>query len=165
MMPGVLGGLLSFLAVAHGQTLDVGDEFPDWSMVDQTGSSVTSVSYTGRRYVLWFCAEAMTPTCTAQGRGFRDHYRQFEAAGITVLAVSFDVPQTNGVFASAEGFPFPLLTDSERGFSLRVGAIESEDEARPQPLSYLVGEDGRVVKLYTRVHAQEILLDVGVTAP
>lgn len=169
MLSGVMGVLLSFVAVAHATTLNVGDEFPDWSMVDQSGASVTSVSYTGRRYVLWFFPEAMAPAGTAEGRGFRDHYHQFEAAGIAVLGVSFDVPQTNGVFANAEGFPFPLLTDSSRELAVRVGAARSEAQPRPEQITYLVGEDGRVVKVYDQIqpvrHAQEVLLDAGVATP
>ena len=166
MMLGVLGGLLFCLGVAQGELLNIGDEFPSWSMVDQNGASVTSVSYTGRRYVMWFCTEAMTPGCTAEGRAFRDLYHQFETAGITVLAVSFDVPQTNGVFATAEGFPFPVLTDSNRQFSAKVGAVEDDDQPRPDQITYIVGEDGRVVKAYSSVqplrHAQEILMEAGV---
>lgn len=166
MLLGVLGGLLFCVAAAHGDMLNIGDEFPDWSMVDQNGASVTSVSYTGRRYVMWFCTEAMTPGCTAEGRAFRDLHSQFAAAGITVLAVSFDVPQTNGVFASNEGFPFPVLTDSNRQFSLKVGAVELEDQPRPDQVTYIIGEDGRVVKTYSNIqplrHAQEVLMEAGV---
>ena len=166
MLLGVLGGLLFCLTAAHGELLEIGDEFPDWSMVDQNGASVTSVSYTGRRYVIWFCTEAMTPGCTAEGRAFRDLHSQFAAAGIAVLAVSFDVPQTNGVFASNEGFPFPVLTDSNRQFSARVGAVKGDDQLRPDQITYIVGENGRVVKGYSSVqplrHAQEVLIEAGV---
>jgi peroxiredoxin Q/BCP len=154
----VLGLMLAEKAVADGEILNVGDEFPNWSLIDQTGSSVTSVGFTGR-----------APDCTAEGRGFRDHYRQFEAAGIAVLNVSFDGPQTNGTFAIAEGFPFSLLTDSSREFSFRVGALENTAQERPMPLTYLVGADGRIVKVYTTIqhvrHAQEVLFDAGVAAP
>jgi peroxiredoxin Q/BCP len=167
MLSALLGLLLSFPAAAQADMLKIGDNFPDWSMIDQSGASVTSVSFTGRRYVLWFYPEAMTPGCTAEGRSFRDTYRQFESAGMAVVGVSFDEPETNGVFASAEGFPFPLLSDSKKELAKRVGAVEEyQDQTRPNRITYVIGEDGRVLKVYADVnpvrHAQRVLLDAGI---
>lgn len=164
----VVAVLLSFPGICRSEMLEVGDPFPDWNLVDHQGTTVTSIGYTGRSYLIWFYAAAMKPTCTAEGRGFRDHAKEFELGGIEIVGVSFDPPETNALFASSEGFGFPLLSDTERDLALRVGAAESPDQATAKRISYLVGEDGRIVKVYDRIHpvrhAQEVLLDVGVPA-
>lgn len=159
-------GLILLLSpgAARGELLEIGDEFPDWSLVDHTGANVISVAYTGRSYIIWFYPEAMTPGCTVEGRGFRDNFQQFQDAGVAVLGVSFDPPEVNGVFAAAEGLPYPLLSDTERELATRVGAAGSAADSRPQRISYLVGDDGRVIKAYGTVnptrHPREVLLDV-----
>lgn len=164
LLPAIGVTLLVGLTTVHAEMLQIGDEFPDWSLVDHTGADVSSVAYTGRSYVIWFYPAAMAPACTAEGRGFHDNFQQFRDAGIAVLGVSFDPPEINGVFAAAEGFPYPLLSDTERELATRVGAAESAGASRPQRISYLVGADGRVLKAYGVVHParhpQEVLLDV-----
>jgi peroxiredoxin Q/BCP len=155
--------------VAVAGVLNVGDEFPVWQLVAHTGADVTSAAFLGRSYVVWFYPAAMTPGCTAEGRGFKEHYSAFQNVGVDIVGVSFDSPDANAAFAAAEDFSFTLLSDTNRSLALAVGAADSPTQLQPRRISYLVGEDGRVVRVYSEVqptrHAQDILLDLGVAAP
>ena len=65
---------------------------------------------------------------------------------------------------NAQGFPYRLLSDSDRKLAMAVGAADKPDAGYAKRISYLVGGDGRVLKAYPKVnpatHATEVLQDV-----
>lgn len=147
-----------------GALLKVGDAFPAWSLRDQTGTVVTSASLAGKTYLLWFYPKAQTPGCTAEGRGLRDRFDEFRAHGVEIVGVSFDEPAANAAFVKAEGFPYRLLSDTEHTLARAVGAAASDAQPVATRISYLVGPDGKVKKVYGEVtpatHAGTVLSDL-----
>jgi peroxiredoxin Q/BCP len=157
-------------ATVHGAELIApGTAFPAWSLVDDTGQTVSSVQLHGKRYLLWFYPKAMTPGCTAEGQGLRDSYAAFKAAEVAVFGVSFDAPDDNAAFVRAEGFPFRLLSDRDRTLAVAVGAATTREQAMARRISYLIGPDGRVLRAYDNVspatHARQVLADVTAVLP
>lgn len=94
--------------------LAVGDPAPDFSLPDQDGRPVSLADHRGRRVVLYFYPEAMTPGCTTEACDFRDSLGSLAAAGVDVLGVSRDDPEKLRRFRDAEGLTFPLLSDPDR---------------------------------------------------
>jgi peroxiredoxin Q/BCP len=163
----MLGVLVFGAVVAYAAgLLKVGDAFPAWSLVDQTGKTVSSHDLAGKKYLLWFYPKAMTPGCTAEGDGLRDRFADLQKAGVEVLGVSFDQPQDNAHFVQAEHFPFRLLSDTGRTLAIAAGAADSPQQPVARRISYLVGPDGKVLRVYGAVtpatHADEVLRDVTV---
>jgi len=144
--------------------LKPGDPFPSWSLPAQDGSRVDSATLRGRTYLLWFYPKAMTPGCTTEGRGLRDRWVDFQKLGVEIFGVSFDPPAVNEEFRNREQFPFPLLSDSDRSLALAVGAAESPAATVPRRISYLIGADGKVRRVYDAVvpasHAGDVLGDL-----
>lgn len=155
-----------FLAgAAHaGEMLQSGSPFPDWHLTDHTGAKVASRDLAGKSYLLWFYPKAMTPGCTTEGDALRDQFTAFQARGVEILGVSFDAPADNATFVREQGFPFRLLSDSDRKLAVAVGAADGADQPVARRISYLVGPDGNVVKAYPDVtpasHAREVLGDL-----
>jgi thioredoxin-dependent peroxiredoxin len=149
--------------------LKVGDAFPAWSLTDQAGKRVTSHDLAGKKYLLWFFPKAMTPGCTAEGDGLRDKFADLQKAGVEVLGVSFDQPQDNARFVQQEQFPFRLLSDTNRTLATAVGAADSPQQPMARRISYLVGPDAKVLRVYGAVtpatHASEVLRDVAAPTP
>lgn len=143
------------------ELLKPGDAFPAWSMRDQTGATVTSQSLAGKTYLLWYFPKAQTPGCTAEGRGLRDQFGEFQKRGVEILGVSFDDPDANAAFVKAESFPFRLLSDGDKTLAKQVGAIGSPMQPVASRISYLVGPDGKVRKTFENVtpatHASDVL--------
>jgi peroxiredoxin Q/BCP len=144
--------------------LAVGDRFPAWTLVDQTGAVLSSRDLAGKRYLLWFYPKAMTPGCTAEGNGLRDNFPALHAAGVEILGVSFDAPGDNAAFVKAQDFPFRLLSDRQRALAVAVGAADSIAQPVARRISYLIGPDGSVLRAYDAVdpaaHARQVLADV-----
>ncbi|MCC6850011.1 MAG: peroxiredoxin [Deltaproteobacteria bacterium] len=141
--------------------LKPGDPFPAWALRDHTGALVSSQSLAGTTYLLWFYPKARTPGCTTEGRGLRDRFAEFRQRGIEILGVSFDDPAANAAFVEAEGFPFRLLSDTDKTLATRVGAVWVSLQPVPSRISYLVGPDGKVRKAFENVtpatHAADVL--------
>jgi peroxiredoxin Q/BCP len=147
--------------VDAGPLLKVGDAFPSWKLRDHTGTMVSSADLAGKTYLLWFYPKAMTPGCTAEGRGLRDEIEAFRKQGVEILGVSFDDPAVNAAFVRTEAFPFRLLSDQTRQLAVSVGAADTVAAPVARRVSYLVGPDGTVRQVYATVnpahHAKDVL--------
>jgi peroxiredoxin Q/BCP len=156
--------ILTTAVAAEAKLLVVGDRFPTWQLTDQNGKPVSSHDLVGKAYLLWFFPKAMTPGCTAEGHALRDNYSAFQTKHVEILGVSFDDPAANAQFVAAEGFPFRLLSDSTHSLAVAVGAADSTEQPVARRISYLVGPDGRVVRVYESVtpaaHADQVLRDL-----
>ena len=156
-------------AAADAAMLAPGATFPAWELTDQTGRPVSSRDLAGRSYLLWYYPKAETPGCTAEGLSLAEHYADFQARGVEIVGVSFDPPAANAAFVKAQGFPFRLLSDTDRKLAVAVGAADSPAQPVASRVSYLVGPDGKVRKAYPQVdpraHAREVLGDLAAPAP
>ena len=78
--------------------------------------------------------------------------------------MSCDTPEENAAFRTKFEFPYDLLCDTDRSMSMAYGAADSADAEYPSRISYLVGPDGRVKKVYGKVkpadHPDEVLNDL-----
>jgi peroxiredoxin Q/BCP len=94
--------------------LAAGDAAPGFTLENQDGTSVSLDDFRGRRVILYFYPEALTPACTKQACDFRDSLDSLAGAGYQVLGVSRDLPAKLRKFREAEGLTFPLLSDPDR---------------------------------------------------
>jgi peroxiredoxin Q/BCP len=156
--------LLTAAPAKSSDLLQPGDTFPAWQLKDQTGTSVSSAELQGKSYLLWFYPRAMTPGCTAEGNALRDRYAEFTARGVEIFGISFDTPPDNAAFVRNQGFPYRLLSDTDRTLAVQVGAATSPTQSAARRISYLVGPDGKVLKTYGKVapatHADQVLNDL-----
>ena len=91
--------------------LNVGDKLPRFSVVDETGKSVTEQDLLGRKTVIYFYPKDSTPGCTAEACNIRDNYQSFLARGYQVFGVSKDSQASHIKFKEKYDLPFPLLSD------------------------------------------------------
>ena len=59
----------------------------------------------------------MTPTCTEEACGFRDHYGSLEQAGAVVIGISPDPLNSHAKFIDKHSLPYLLLSDEEHKVS------------------------------------------------
>ena len=94
----------------------------------------------------------------------RDQASAVEAAGITVLGASFDSVEDNRAFAEKFDFPYRLLCDTSRALGMAYGAAAKADDGYAKRISYLIGEDGKILLAYAKVdpktHLDQILSDL-----
>jgi peroxiredoxin Q/BCP len=72
--------------------------------------------------------------------------------------------EKNAKFAEKFGFGFPLLCDTDRTLGMAYGAADDAKAGTARRISYLIGPDGRIRKVYPKVnaaaHPEEVLKDL-----
>jgi thioredoxin-dependent peroxiredoxin len=126
--------------------LQPGAEAPTFLVNDHNGNSINLKDYLGKKVVLWFYPKADTPGCTMEGQGFRDDIKKFEEKGIQIFGVSLDNEKDNKAFAEKFSFTYPLLCDVNKDIALAYHAIKSADDQHAARISYVIGEDGKILE-------------------
>ncbi len=140
--------------------LKTGDAAPAFSTVDEIGIPVKLEDYLGKNLLLYFYPKNNTPGCTSEAEGFRDRIAEFKKRDITILGVSFDSAASHKSFKQKHALPFRLLLDEDKKIA---GSYGSGGIFMPSRHSFLIGPDGKIIKIYREVspkqHAEEILND------
>jgi len=94
------------------ETIQVGDEAPDFELRDQNAQTHRLSSYRGQKnVVLVFYPFAFTGVCTGEMDAIRDDVASLQNDDTQVLAISCDTVASLRVFAEREGLDYPLLSD------------------------------------------------------
>ncbi|WP_308466799.1 peroxiredoxin [Rathayibacter soli] len=91
--------------------LTVGQQTPDFTLPDSTGTLRSLSDFRGQDVVVYFYPAAFTAGCTTEACDFRDSLPSLHASGYQVLGVSPDPIEKIADFAKAESLNFPLLSD------------------------------------------------------
>ena len=149
--------------------VDIGDDAPEFDLLNQKGENIRLEDFKGKRLVIYFYPRADTPGCTTEACGFRDDWSEFESEEIEVIGISDDPVAKVAKFHSKYNLPFDLLSDEEG----KVG--ESYDSYGEKKMygktykgvkrnTYIVDTDGKIVKIYLRVkvadHSKKVLDDM-----
>ncbi len=139
--------------------LEIGTKAPEFTLPDQNGEMHSLSDYRGRKVILYFYPKDMTAGCTSQACGFRDLYPQFREKGAVVLGVSKDTVASHKRFEEKHGLPFTLLSDKELTVITAYGVLRPAGEGKPSGgvirSTYLIDEDGVIVKAFGAVEAKE----------
>ena len=146
--------------------LQENDVAPDFSLPSDRGETVTLSSFRGKKVVVYFYPKDNTPGCTREACSFRDAYDEFLGKGAVVIGISPDTASSHDRFRARYGLPFYLLSDRDHAVAERYGAWGEKTSFGKKTVgilrsTFIVGEDGRIVKVFPRVspegHAQEVL--------
>ena len=140
--------------------LETGTKAPAFTLPDQNGQMRSLEEYRGRKAVLYFYPKDMTSGCTKQACAFGELYPQFREKGAVVLGVSKDSVSSHKKFEEKYGLPFTLLADPE------LEVIKAYDVWKEKKnygkvsmgvvrTTYLIDEDGIIVKAFDKVKAAE----------
>jgi peroxiredoxin Q/BCP len=158
-------------ALVTEQRLEPGDAAPEFTLPDADGKPVSLSSFRGRRVVVYFYPAAMTPGCTKEAVGFRDHLGDLDAAGVAVLGISPDDPPKLAKFRDRDALTFPLLSDPDTKVLQAYGAY-GEKKLYGKTIvgvirsTFIVDASGKIEKAFYNVkatgHVERILKELGV---
>jgi peroxiredoxin Q/BCP len=144
--------------------IEVGSQFPDFSLPNQDGQIVTPESWKGQSVVVYFYPKDDTSGCTVEACEFRDALPNI--AGAKVVGVSPDGTKSHRKFADKYDLPFTLLADTEHALCEAVGVwVEKSMYGKKymgvERTTVIVGPDGKIAKVFNKVkpqgHAAEVL--------
>jgi peroxiredoxin Q/BCP len=141
--------------------LPEGSDIPALSAVDHDGKTISLADLKGHRVLVYFYPKDGTPGCTTEACTLRDTWDQFEAADIVIVGVSSDDAASHRAFAEEHDLPFSLIPDEKLEWPTAFGVGNLGGFV--DRVSFLIGRDGKVAKVYPGVdpgvHAQEVLAD------
>ena len=150
------------------ETPKAGDPFPKTAVPavqaeklpgKKAGDTVSVADFAGKVVVVFFYPKASTKGCTVESCGFRDLAGKFPK-DVVVIGASADKEEAQVKFIKDNNLPFALLCDTELALIKPLG-IEIEGRKLPKRVTYVVGKDGKIAKVYDTVspagHPAEVL--------
>lgn len=92
-------------------TIAVGDQAPDFTLLDQYKQPVKLSDYRGKNVVLMFYPFSFSGICTPEVCDVRDRRADFVNDDTQVLAVSTDSVPVQRAFAESQDLEYPVLSD------------------------------------------------------
>jgi peroxiredoxin Q/BCP len=146
--------------------LKEGDPAPDFTAPVGGGGTVTLSALAGKPVVLFFYPKDNTPGCTREACAFRDVHGQFARKGAVVLGVSVDPVKSHDKFDAKYGFPFQLVSDSDKRIVKAYGVwgqkkFMGRTYQGTHRVTFLIDAGGRIARIWETVkpetHAEEVL--------
>jgi len=102
--------------------LKSGERAPEFTLPDETATdrTLTELLSSGA-IVLYFYPADFTPGCTRQACVLRDLHGEIERAGLRVVGISPQSPESHAKFRGKYNLPFVLLSDQQKAVTKMYG--------------------------------------------
>jgi len=130
--------------------MNIGDNAPGFTLIDDDGSDWTLSNYIGTTVVLLFYPGDNTPVCTAQLCSVRDHWSEYQATGAEVVGISMDSAESHDKFAEKHELPLKLLSD-DKGEVTKKYDVKSWLPGRSARAVVVIDKTGKIA--YRKVEA------------
>jgi len=140
-----------------GDWFEPGQKAPDFTLAADDGSKVKLSAQKGHPVVLYFYPKDDTPGCTREACAFRDQHQELKKRGARIFGVSPDTVASHVKFRDKFELNFPLLADPDHAVAEKYGAwrektLYGKKSLGIQRSTYLIGPDGRVVRVWKKVN-------------
>jgi len=146
--------------------LTVGSRAPSFTLPDQDRRPVSLKDFAGKTVVLYFYPKDDTSGCTVEACEFRDAWDDLRDAGVVVLGVSPDGPESHQKFRAKQRLPFTLLADADHAVAERYGTWGEKSMYGRKYMgilrtTFVIDGKGVIRQVFERVkprgHAQQVL--------
>jgi peroxiredoxin Q/BCP len=124
--------------------IKAGERAPEFTLPDETGRdrSLTELLSAGA-IVLYFYPADFTPGCTRQACMLRDLHTEIESAGLRVVGISPQSPNSHARFRAKYQLPFVLLSDEQKTV-IKMYGVNGPLGLGVRRASYLIDASRRV---------------------
>lgn len=153
------------------ERLQPGDTAPAFTLPDADGNEVSLADHKGRKVIVYFYPNAMTPGCTKQACDFTDNLDVLAAAGYDVIGVSPDKPEKLAKFREKENLKVTLVGDPSTEVIESYGAYGEKKNYGKTYVGVIrstlvVDEEGKIEHAFYNVkatgHVAKIIKDLGI---
>ena len=124
--------------------LTAGEDAPDFELPDQDRKlRRLSALLSGKPIILYFYPADFTPGCTREACDLRDLHTRILAAGLQVVGISPQPPESHRRFRDEFGLPFVLLSDEKKD-AIRAYGVDGPLGIGVRRATFLIGRDQRV---------------------
>ena len=91
----------------------IGDEAPDFTLLDKDKNEISLSSFKGKWIILYFYPKDNTPGCTTEAIDFSLKLKEFEDLNAVIIGISPDSCEQHSKFAEKHSLTVKLLSDTE----------------------------------------------------
>jgi thioredoxin-dependent peroxiredoxin len=148
--------------------IDVGKKAPAFTL-DGTSGKWSLKDAAGSNVVIYFYPRDNTPGCTQEGESFSSAYAQFKKLKTAIVGISPDTVASHEKFKAKMGFPFELLSDTDRAVCKLYDVIQEKSMYGKKYLgversTFLIDAQGTLREAWRKVkvngHAEAVLAAV-----
>lgn len=126
---------------ANRKIIQVGEELPAFTLLDATGKPITSSSLLESGPILIsFYRGDWCPYCNIELRALQKRLPEFKAKGVTLVAITAQLPNTTLTTVEKHSLEFPVLSDVGSTFARQLGLVHKQPEGI-QSLHKSIGVD------------------------
>ena len=142
-------------------TLIIGDQAPDFTLVNQFGENVTLSDFRGKKpVVMVFYPLSFSGICTGELCELRDNFDRFDRDNVELLAISVDSKFVQKMFAEHEGYKFSVLADFwPHGGVAKDYGVFIEDAGISNRATFVIDSNGVLVAKFVTAPGQARSLD------
>ncbi|MFI6334832.1 thioredoxin-dependent thiol peroxidase [Streptomyces sp. NPDC050535] len=153
------------------ERLQPGDTAPAFTLPDADGNEVSLADHKGRKVIVYFYPNALTPGCTKQACDFTDNLDVLATAGYDVIGVSPDKPEKLAKFREKENLKVTLVGDPDTKVIESYGAYGEKKNYGKTYVGVIrstlvVDEAGKIEHAFYNVkatgHVAKIIKDLGI---
>lgn len=142
--------IYSNLTKERTELLQVGDNAPDFALVDMNGEKHRLSDYKGQGVFLNFWGTWCKP-CEREFPLMDKQYQEYKDQGLEILAVN--IGESNFVvqkFIDRKGLSFPVLIDNNK-------SVMETYNINPLPTTLLINPEGKIEKVITGEMSEEMI--------
>ena len=142
-------------------TLIIGDQAPNFELVNQFGENVSLEQFKGKKnVVIVFYPLSFSGICTGELCELRDNFSAFEDASVELLAISVDSKFVQKQFAEHEGYKFSVLADfwPHGGVAKQYGVF-IEEAGIANRATFVINKNGDLVAKFITAPGQARSMD------
>lgn len=136
--------------------LNIGNQFPKFSLKNQNGEIITNKDLLGKKAIVYFYPRDNTPTCTTEACDFRDNLESFNALNTKVYGISGDSEKKHANFSNKHDLNFDLLVDQDYKLSEETGVYQLKKMFGKESMgivrtTFVLDEEGKVIHIIEKV--------------
>jgi thioredoxin-dependent peroxiredoxin len=146
--------------------LAIGAKAPEFDLPGNNGTAISSKSYQGKPFVVYFYPKDDTPACTTEAISFSQLLPDFEREGSAVIGVSADSVKKHDNFTRKRDLTIALASDESTEVCQRYGVWKEKSMYGKtymgiERTTFLIDGEGRIARIWPKVkvagHAEEVL--------
>jgi peroxiredoxin Q/BCP len=150
--------------------VSVGSKAPGFCLLDQEEKEVCLSNLKGNYVVVYFYPKDNTSGCTMEAMDFTAQLGRFEKAGVPILGISPDSPESHRSFIRKHGLRLTLLSDQEKKVSesynvWRKKSMYGKEYMGVERSTFIIDPEGKVAAAWRKVkvpgHVEEVLAALG----
>ena len=149
------------------KVLKVGGAAPAFTLFNQKGKKISLQDFKGKKnIVLYFYPKAMTPGCTVQACGLRDHKAALSRLKTVAIGISPDSVERLKKFEEKESLNFDLVSDEDHKIAEKYGTWALKKNYGREYMgivrtTFIIGIDGKIKtimdKVKTKTHHDDVI--------